>query len=92
MDIVNSIPSLTYLDCSANRRYEDDVPVESFVEKLTPDGPCLEIVLGGKYERKILSVLNATVFIFSETVQYDTLFLEFLTPEVSLTHSYVKNC
>ena len=48
MDIVNSIPSLTYLDCSANRRYEDDVPVESFVEKLTPDGPCLEIVLGGK--------------------------------------------
>ena len=73
MDIVNSIPSLTYLDCSANRRYEDDLPVESFVEKLTPDGPCLEIVLGGKKERKILSVLNDTVFIFSETARCDTL-------------------
>ena len=48
IELINSMPSLTYLDCSAVWRDEDNIPLHCFIDRLKRKGPQLELVLGGK--------------------------------------------
>ena len=49
IELINSMPSLTYLDCSAAWRDEDNfIPLQFFIDRLKKKGQQLELVLGGK--------------------------------------------
>ena len=48
IELINSMPSLTYLDCSAAWRDEDNIPLQFFIDRLTQKGQQLKLVLGGK--------------------------------------------
>ena len=57
--LINGIPSLAYVDFSANILIEDN-SLESLLQKLKQDGPQLEIVIGGKRVASIFPV--ATIY------------------------------